>query len=764
MADGSVNIDTKVDESGLRNGLSKLSSVASGAIGGLTKVLAGATAAIAALATASVNAYADYEQLLGGIETLFGTGGKTLEEYAASVGKTVADAEAEYNKLAEAQKYVETASVQAYKTAGLSMNEYMETVTSFSASLKQSCDTELEAAEAANQAVIDMADNANKMGTSMELIQNAYQGFAKQNYTMLDNLKLGYGGTKEEMQRLLADAQKLTGIEYDISNLADVYEAIHVIQTELGITGTTAEEAADTISGSVGMMKASWANLVTAMASEEMPLDEYIDAFVESVEIAAENILPVVETALGGIAELIGALAPMLVEEIPNLVGALADGLLPAIGEILAEVPMLIESTLGMAIQGLDFVANNAEAIIAQGASLVAAIGNAIITAVPQLVGAAASIISSIGNVIAATDWIQVATDTIAQLRECLSQCAAEILGTDGSIVESILESISTKLPDLISSGGTMVASIVSGIFSALPSVIESALELAVGFITELIANLPNILSAGQEILGSVVEGIRSCLPDILASAGEAVSELLTGIVTNLPSILQAGIDLVVSLIEGIGTCGPDLLESAGKLLNNILTAVGNIDWLDLGCDIVNGLINGIGSMGGALWTAAKNLAKSALNAIKSALGIASPSKVFRDEVGKWIPVGLADGIAAESRAAIDATQEMADEIADVDFTTQPPDVNPGDGTDYAALVAKVRGTTQAEISETGTAVSAGKASEYYRQVMDDTPKLDDDSGSGKPQYIRNDIYIEGRKAARILTPYIVEELEWEGK
>lgn len=240
----------------------------------LKKVLTGAAVAKSLKAFGSivrqgVDAYANYEQLVGGVETLFGTGGQGLREYAASIGKSVADAAGEWKAYKAAQNTVLQNASNAYATAGLSANAYMETVTGFAASLKQSFDGTAAGAQAAaiaaDMAVTDIADNANKMGTPMERITDAYQGFAKQNYTMLDNLKLGYGGTKTEMERLLADAQKLTGVKYDINNLADVYSAIHVIQGELGITGTTAKEAMSTIQGSLNMTKAAWENVLTAL-------------------------------------------------------------------------------------------------------------------------------------------------------------------------------------------------------------------------------------------------------------------------------------------------------------------------------------------------------------------------------------------------------------------------------------------------------------------------------------------------------------------
>lgn len=316
---------------------------------------AGATAAAAgvtAIGTAAVKGYADFEQLVGGIETLFGANGaKNVQEYADLVGEAVDDVKEEYEMLMEAQELCLSNSRKAYKDAGLSMNEYMETVSGFAASLKQSVKDEVEAAEAADQAVIDMADNANKMGTNMESIQNAYQGFSKQNYTMLDNLKLGYGGTKTEMERLLSDAEKLhektTGevTHYSIDNLSDVFSAIHDVQVELGITGTTADEAATTISGSTNMMKAAWSNLLVGVADDSSDFNSLVNDFVDSVAIAADNLVPRVETVIVGIGVLIGELAPVISQKVPEIIIEILPDLLKAgMDFILAIVQGIIEN------------------------------------------------------------------------------------------------------------------------------------------------------------------------------------------------------------------------------------------------------------------------------------------------------------------------------------------------------------------------------------------------------------------------------------
>lgn len=555
-----------------------------------------AAAGIGKILSDSLQSGAALQQSLGGIETLF-------KDSAATV-------------IANAEK--------AYKTAGMSANDYMEQVTSFSASLLQSLGGDTEAAAAAaDMALKDMADNANKMGTDMERITDAYQGFAKQNYTMLDNLKLGYGGTKTEMERLLADAQKISKVEYDINNLNDVYQAIHVIQGELGITGATADEAKKTFSGSMASMKAAFSDLMANLATGR-DIGPSLAALGETFFIFFQN----------------------------NLV--------PMVGNIFSALPATLSSLFGMAIQGMNLIADNADSILQMGIDLVTGIGGAIISALPYLAEAALNIVTSLGTAILSTDWIQLGSDTINSLRGSLDQAAAEILGTDGNIVQSVIDAIGSKLPDLLENGGTMVNQIVDGILGALPGLVDSALNLCVSFINMLVSNLPDILQTGKKILLNLIDGIRQTFPQILLSAGDAVAKLLSGLVQNLPKILAAGFDLIVSLIKGIGNAMPNIITAAGDVAKKIWNAIKNINWIQVGKDIINGLINGIGAMASALWDAAKNIASSALNAIKSFFGIASPSKVMRDEVGKWIPPGIAVGIEANTQPLTKALHDVS--------------------------------------------------------------------------------------------------------
>ena len=362
----------------LKNGLATAAKVGAAA-------LAAAGTAVVALTKQAVESYAEYEQLIGGVETLFKESADVVAQYAAN----------------------------AYKTAGMSANEYMSVVTSFSASLLQSLDGDTAAAaEYADRAITDMADNANKMGSDISTLQAAYAGFAKQNYTLLDNLKLGYGGTKEEMERLLADAEKISGIEYDISSYADITEAIHVVQTEMGITGTTAEEAASTIQGSLSMMKGAWANLLTGLADENADFDALMGNFVDSVVTVGENLMPRIETTIQGIAKLVSSasktIIPLaiktLMKELPNVVRAGADVLIALIDGIVDNIDLIVDSALEIVTVLTDTLLTEEMIfkLVDAGIKLVIGIENGLAQAAPQLAAKAPDLIVAVVDALVA--------------------------------------------------------------------------------------------------------------------------------------------------------------------------------------------------------------------------------------------------------------------------------------------------------------------------------------------------------------------------
>lgn len=466
-----------------------------------------AATGLSTLGVAAIKNYANYEQLVGGVETLFGAGGQSISEYAGTVGKSVNEVTEEYGNLMTAQNEVMKDAAEAYRTAGLSANDYMETVTGFAASLKQSTSSELEAAKSANQAVVDMADNANKMGTSMDAIQYAYQGFAKQNYTMLDNLKLGYGGTKEEMQRLLEDATKLSGVEYDISSLKDVYEAIHVIQTELGVTGTTAKEASTTISGSLNAMKASWENLVTGMADDDADFDALVQSFVETATTAAENLLPRIEIAIGGIGELIDELLPVVMDKVPQIIEDV--------------LPDLVDAGVKMTESIVQGVVNNA----------------------PQL--------------------ISYATELIVQFAQGLSDSTPEIIETAGQVLSSLKDGIVQAAPELISAAAELITTLAQGIIDNLPELMDAAQEIA-DAILDGIGDLCPAIEPVTDAIQMLIDNLDKAMPIIVAVAAGFVAWKATmgfsGLIKNvtgamkLLSVTMAGnpIALIVALIAGL--------------------------------------------------------------------------------------------------------------------------------------------------------------------------------------------------------------------
>lgn len=557
---------------------------------GITAGVTAAAGGIAAIGTAAVSAYADYEQLVGGVETLFGAGGQSVWDYADSVGKSVNEVREEYGKLMIAQNEVMDNASKAYKTAGLSANEYMETVSGFAASLKQSTSSELEAAQIADQAVIDMADNANKMGTSMESIQNAYQGFAKQNYTMLDNLKLGYGGTKSEMERLLADATALSGVEYDLDSLSDVYSAIHVIQDELGITGTTAKEASTTIQGSVGAMKASWQNLLVGIADDNQNFDQLVEDFVNSAGTVAENILPRVEIALDGVGNLVEELVPIIIDRIPKL----ANDVLPD----------LIQSGVNMISSIVTGLNENLPELLSGGAEILNTLSEGILSLLPMLGEAAYNIITTL---------ISGITDN-----------ADSVFSSGSEILLNLVNGIAEKLPDLLSSG------------------VDAVISLAMA-ITEP-GTLTNIITAGINLLVSLVDGILNALPKLLEAAPIIIARLVSALISNAPQLLKAAVHILVKLAEFMISNTAKLLAAVPKLFTSLVNNFKEMDWGSIGKNIIDGIWSGIQAGWDWLTGNVKNLATNLFNAAKDALGIHSPSRKFK-YLGEMCVAGFDDGI-----------------------------------------------------------------------------------------------------------------------
>lgn len=574
MADGSVTIEFNGDTKGLdkdingisgkvQSGLGKLGSIAGTAMKGVSVAVGAAATAVGGLVTASVNAYAEYEQLVGGVDTLFKNSSQKLQSYAD----------------------------EAYKTAGMSANEYMSTVTSFSASLLQSLggDTE-KAADYANQAVIDMSDNANKMGTSMELIQNAYQGFAKQNYTMLDNLKLGYGGTKEEMERLLEDASKISGIKYDISSFADVTQAIHVMQESMGIAGTTSKEASETIEGSINSVKGAWENLLVGITNPDADWDKLIQNLVDTVTAAGENILPAVGSALVGVSALIRDLFPMIAQEIPTL-----------ISEIL---PQLVDTGISVVNSLITGIQQNLPALMEGAIQIVTSIGNAIITMLPQIL-------------------------TIAM-----------------QLIQTLINGIITMLPQIIQMGMQLITQLILGIAQMLPQLIPQAINAIITIVNGLLDNIDMLIDAAIQLILGLADGLINALPILIEKVPEIIMKLVTALIKNAPKILEAGVQLIVKLVEGVGSVLGKLGQMAGTIIQTIWDGLKSLPskMIEVGKNLIQGIWNGISNAVGWLWDKISGFCSGIVDKIKGFFGIHSPSKVFADEVGKFLALGLGEG------------------------------------------------------------------------------------------------------------------------
>ena len=585
-----TDVNKGIDETGKKTSdlgekiKSGLATVGKAAVVGVTA----AATAIGTIGTKAIQAYADYEQLVGGVETLFKDSQDKVMEYANN----------------------------AYKTAGLSANEYMETVTSFSASLLQSLDGDTDAAaEKANLALTDMSDNANKMGTDMTSIQNAYQGFAKANYTMLDNLKLGYGGTQAEMQRLLEDAEKISGIKYDISSYADIVDAIHVVQTEMGITGTTAKEAATTIQGSFGMVKAAYQNLITGLADPEQDLGTLVGNFTDSVVVAGNNLIPRIQELL-----------PRIVEAITSLVGTIS-----------AQLPPLLESVLPSLIEGATSLIAG---LMAALPAVLAVLGGVAPTVIGILVPALIELLPEI---------VQTGVDVIVSLVQGISESLPELIPAATDAILKIADTLTSpdNLGNMIDAALEIVLALVDGLIDAIPQIVDAAPKLITNLVTTLIANLPKVIESGVKIIMALVDGLIKTIPQLVAAAPKLIIGIVNGVIANLPQIILAGPQIIMALIEGLISAIPDLVLAVPTLIKSIVDTFLNYDWGSIGRNIVSGIKNGVLNTWNGLKSGVGTAVNGLVGGVESILGIASPSKVFA-RIGGYMAEGLGQGFDRE--------------------------------------------------------------------------------------------------------------------
>ncbi len=659
-------LSSAVDSAGKSSG-SKLGGAMASGLKTTGKVAAAATgvatAAIGALTKKAVDGYASYEQLVGGVETLFGAGGQSLKEYSKSVGKTASEVKGEYQSLMKAQNTVLKNASKAYVNAGMSANDYMDTVTSFSASLIQSVggDTQ-KAAKAADQAIIDMSDNANKMGTNIESIQTAYMGFAKQNYSMLDNLKLGYGGTQAEAYRLLTDAaelneefRKTSSFSLDSSghltaDFADITKAIHIVQDNMGITGTTANEAATTIEGSVNTMKSAWSNLVVGLADDNADFDKLINQFVDSLTTASQNILPRIQTAVSGVGKLVQGLANTILPKIIKRIPKMTDEMIPIITSvaqtILSSIVKIFPKLINKISKALPEVVN----LVTQ---LVPMIIDAIMKSLPAL----------------ATAGVQALTTLFNGLTEMLPTIIPSLVNGIISLVTTLLNP--SNLTALLDAGLQFIMALAQGIVDAIPTLIESLPAIIENITTFLSESIPMIMDAGiQLFLGlvnaipTVMDTLSEQLPIIIETLTtfltrpEQINTIMNGAITllggivkalpkTMPMLLTLGPRIIVGIISGIISALPKMAEGAVEVFTEFVdTMKEEIKEIpEIGKEIITGIWDGISEKLTWLKDKAGNIKDTVVNGLKGVFGIHSPSKVMSEIIGKQIPAGIGMGI-----------------------------------------------------------------------------------------------------------------------
>lgn len=782
MADGYLNFDTKINEKGFNEGVGKLSKLGKSGLSIVSKTMTGAVVAVGTAAGAiiksSLGVVANMEQQVGGVETLFKDSANTVIDNAN----------------------------RAYKTAGMSANNYMETVTSFSASLLQSLGGDTaKAASYADRAIVDMSDNANKMGTSMRDIQNAYQGFAKQNYTMLDNLKLGYGGTQEEMKRLVSDAAKLTdvqkelGVTVDANSLSfgNIVNAISVVQKQMGITGTTSKEAATTIEGSVSSAKAAWENFEAGVISA----NDLVETFWTATQNIFTNLGQIIPRlgktgidVVSALAGKIGGAVPQVkgftdaIESIADKLGSMDTGQLANLGKmsavLIGAAPALsligkgagtFSDALGglgnvtggaiTAISKLPGTAKSASASLGKAGTVFKNVGDAIalpfqdlapkiapaigklggsvsemwnagpggkltsavtqtagkvgesfakvgpklaekfptitgkvgelgkkVSAIVPKFGAVGEKIASYGGVIgdsfkpilskAATfapaflkcmniagglgivvaglgllqgafgDQIgQILTmvqtkgpEVITNFANGITAALPGLVAQGATLIMGILNAITANLPALVSAGVSIISTLAGSLGAQLPQLIPCAVRMIMTLVSSLAGNLPKLIQSGLKLMKGLASGIANSIPIVAAKAPVIIGKLASTIITNLPKILTAGVQIITKLAVGLVRGIPALIGKIPSMISQIKNAFTSVNWGSVGMNIIKGIASGLANAGGAIVKAAKSAAKSALDAAKSALGIHSPSRVFRDQVGKMMALGMGIG------------------------------------------------------------------------------------------------------------------------
>lgn len=605
--------------------------------------------AVKDFAVSAVSSYGDVEQLRGGVKTLFGD----------SAQKVLADAD------------------QAFKTAGMNAADYMETSIQSAASLINSLGgDQAKAADLMNMSITDMADNVNKMGTSMEGVQNAYRGFSRGNFTMLDNLALGFAGTKDGMQQLLEKAEQIKAsqgemVDYSIDSYADMVEAIHVVQTEMGITGTTSKEASGTIQGSLNAMKSAWDNLVAGIADPDADMGELILNMVDSAETALDNVLPAVERTFDGIGEAVTELAPVVVEKIPEIAGEIMtagkealtnimDGIFSVMSEIKIPFP------IGDILSGLvEMIQKNVPIVVGAVSGIVSTVGSAISQQLPNLLAYVLPLIESLSETIRtnAGTMVDIGIEFILNLVQGLMDGLPTMLEYIPDIITNLANVINDNAPKLLIAGFKLLVMVGKGLINAIPAFIENIPKIVQAIIA--VWSAVNWMDLGRKAIKFIGNGIRALAndaPSVIKSIGNKAYNFFKNI--NWSELGRNVINKIAIALRNMIATVPGIVLQLG---NDAWNKFNGIDWYDLGSNVIQGIVNGLNA--GVQWIkdTASSVASRALEAAKNVLGIKSPSRRFRDEVGKMIPRGMALGVS-DAEPYVDASMDKLGKRLIMDF------------------------------------------------------------------------------------------------
>lgn len=644
-------------------------------------VVVAAAAGAVKLGKEVVSAYADYEQLVGGIDTLFKDSSNEMQKYAAN----------------------------AYKTAGMSANDYMETVTGFSASLISSLggDTE-KAAKYADMAITDMSDNANKMGSDMESIKNAYAGFSKGQFNMLDNLKLGYGGTKTEMERLLADAEAISGIHYDIDSYADVVSAIHVIQEEMDIAGTTAKEADATISGSISSLQSAIQNLIVGFGDADADMEMLCENMVDAFQTVVKNITPVIENIVKALPTVVEALIQAIADLLPTLLETVTELFSQVLTTLLSLLPSLIPAAVEAVMTIVNTLIENLPLLVDAAVQLITTLVSGIAAALPQLIPAAVEAVITI--VQGLVDSLPMILDAALQLVTGLAQGILDaipvIIEALPEVIMSIVNFILDAIPQIIDTGIQLLTSLVEALPEIIATIVEAIPEIIDGIINAVLNAIPQIIEAGIELLISLIKALPQIITTIVAAIPEIIGGIVDAVIGNIDKIIVAGVELFVALIENLPTIIIEIVKAVPQIITGIVEALGKgvSKMAEVGKNLVKGLWDGIQGLASWLWNKVSGWISSIWDGICDFFGIHSPSREMA-WVGEMLVKGLSGSIEDNGNEAVKAAEEMSEDIDDVmnglakDMQTALPTDFSVNGNIGSAITDAAKGAVQSGMS-----------------------------------------------------------------